>query len=424
MTETRFDREIKFAYYAQKDLLNDLLTVEEALGYAWQLKAGQRRDRGDRLGGSGSTASAQRKAKVAKVIRDLDLKVCTKNQIQYCSGGQRRRVSIALELMFDPSILLLDEPTSGLDSLTTLHCLQLLKRLAENRERPMVMAIVIHQPPPKLLAFFTNLYIVSVTGQCIYEGTTGALLKKLKKLNLECAPFYNPADYFIEIASGDYGLDTIKTLAQDHDKLYKADGCSRKESIKMDKLISQNKCHSPAEQWRNTWPLTKRCLLLNIKSPKQYFLQLTVVVLMLNLVYIMNLEYKFGAVDACFGRPSIEYFKTLPLFDILNTQLSPYPNWAFFFYSMICIVFIAELPILLTMPLELDVFRKEHSNGWYSLSSYFLGKNLADFPANFIMPVIYASATYMITGQMMDTWRMVACVLILILISFLGSVFF
>ena len=192
-----------------------MLTVEQSLRYASQIKNDRKREQEE---SRQHNYSSFHNANVPRVIKDLGLEKCAKTQVQYCSGGQRRRVSLAMELMFDPSILLLDEPTSGLDSLTSFNCLQLLKRLAENREKPMVMAIVIHQPPPKLLAFFNNLYIISTTGQCIYQGCTEAFLTKLKTMNMQCPTFYNPADFFIEIASGDYGLDTIKTLAKDHDE--------------------------------------------------------------------------------------------------------------------------------------------------------------------------------------------------------------
>ena len=60
------------------------------------------------------------------------------------SGGQKRRLSIGVELMSNPSLLLLDEPTSGLDSASALHVVQLLRSVA--RTKGIAVAMTIHQP--------------------------------------------------------------------------------------------------------------------------------------------------------------------------------------------------------------------------------------------------------------------------------------
>ena len=222
--EFRSKRSVKFSYYSQKDILLDTLTVEESLYYSSQMKFNEKvkriNDIFERRDGvkQNNFVSVPNKMhsnkyfhrfKVEKLINALHLQKCSKTPVSQCSGGQKRRLSIALELIFSPSILLLDEPTSGLDSLSTLHCIELLQELSMNADHPMVIAVVIHQPTAKLLSYFDDLYVMSNNGRCIYEGPTIKMLDYLSQFTLNCPQFHNPSDFAIEIVSGDYRMETI-----------------------------------------------------------------------------------------------------------------------------------------------------------------------------------------------------------------------
>ena len=267
-----------------------------------------------------------------------------------------------------------------------------------------------------------HLYVMSNNGRCIYEGPTIKMLDYLSQFSLNCPQFHNPSDFAIEIASGDYGLEAIETLAQNHYKKF-VDLEVDDNTIEMSKIIERTQNHSLKEQFLTIWPLTKRCFLINIKDPKQYLLQLSSVVMMLILIWVLHIENKIGINDACLEKPSFDFFKKLHIFDILNPVYSPYPNWAFIFYSMLFVVFVSMLPTLLSFPLEISILAKEHSNGWYSMSSYFLAKNIADIPPNFIFPIMYCIGSYLMTQQIMEFWRFISFVGVLILLSFLAQGF-
>lgn len=81
-------------------------------------------------------------------------------QIRGVSGGERRRVSIGVDLVHDPAVLLLDEPTSGLDSTSALHVMQILSNMAVKRNRTVLLTI--HQP---VTAFSTP----STSSWCCHE---------------------------------------------------------------------------------------------------------------------------------------------------------------------------------------------------------------------------------------------------------------
>lgn len=117
------------------------------------------------------------------------------------SGGEQKRLSIALEILDDPKILFLDEPTTGLDSSSSTQCILLLKKLAmEGRN----VICTIHQPSSMTFRMFDQIYALA-EGRCIYQGSSDNVVPFLGELNLICPPTYNPADFLLEISNNDYG---------------------------------------------------------------------------------------------------------------------------------------------------------------------------------------------------------------------------
>ena len=148
------------------------------------------------------------------IIRKLGIESCQNVRAENCSGGQQKRLSIALELIASPTILMLDEPTSGLDSVSCLQCVRLLRDLAHNPEQPMAIAASIHQPTARILQNFDRLYVIAVNGQCLYDGPTDQLISYLARYNLTCPTYHNPADFVVEIASADYGEEITTQLVE------------------------------------------------------------------------------------------------------------------------------------------------------------------------------------------------------------------
>ncbi|MGW6009485.1 FHA domain-containing protein [Streptomyces sp. NPDC055210] len=146
----------------QEDILHAQLTVRRALTYAAELRFPQ------------DTAKAEREARVDEVIHELGLGQRAGQAIHSLSGGQRKRVSVALELLTKPSLLFLDEPTSGLDPGMDRSVMHMLRGLADDGrtvvvvthsvlsldvcDRLLVLApggkVAYYGPPDETLAFF------------------------------------------------------------------------------------------------------------------------------------------------------------------------------------------------------------------------------------------------------------------------------
>ncbi|KAL6308727.1 P-loop containing nucleoside triphosphate hydrolase protein, partial [Sparassis latifolia] len=109
------------------------------------------------------------------------------------SGGEKRRVSIACELVTSPSILFLDEPMSGLDSYNALSVIDSLVSLARDYNHTVVFTI--HQPRSNIVSLFDQL-IVLAQGKLIYSGEAGKCQEYLQSIGHPCPPGFNIADFF------------------------------------------------------------------------------------------------------------------------------------------------------------------------------------------------------------------------------------
>ncbi len=146
-------------YVPQDDLLIEELTVYQNLYYAAKLSIGDASEQElDEL--------VRKTLKNLGILEIQDLKVGNPLQ-KIISGGQRKRVNIALELLREPYILFVDEPTSGLSSRDSENIMVLFKELAL---RGKLIFIVIHQPSSDIFKMFDKLLILDVGGYPIYYG--------------------------------------------------------------------------------------------------------------------------------------------------------------------------------------------------------------------------------------------------------------
>ena len=112
------------------------------------------------------------------------------------SGGERRRVSIACELVTSPSILFLDEPTSGLDAYNAFNVVESLVTLARTYNRTIMFTI--HQPRSNIVALFDQLILLA-KGRVVYSGAFASCQHYFDQLGYTCPPGFNIADYLVDL---------------------------------------------------------------------------------------------------------------------------------------------------------------------------------------------------------------------------------
>ncbi|ODQ67397.1 hypothetical protein NADFUDRAFT_49829 [Nadsonia fulvescens var. elongata DSM 6958] len=144
---------------------------------------------------------AAKKLRVLETMDELGI-LAIKNRLigdetkRGISGGEKRRVSIACELVTSPSIIFLDEPTSGLDSYNAFNVVENLVCLARNYNRTVVFTI--HQPRSNIVQLFDNL-ILLCSGQQVYSGSSQDCAQFFSELGYQCPTGFNIADYLIDL---------------------------------------------------------------------------------------------------------------------------------------------------------------------------------------------------------------------------------
>jgi ABC-type multidrug transport system ATPase subunit/ABC-type multidrug transport system permease subunit len=184
------------AYVEQEDVLYALSNVQETLDFAARLRLPT------------SCLASERAERIEEVLRQLGLLHVRSTNVggssfngalRGLSGGERKRLSIALELLHRPKVIFLDEPTTGLDSYQALNVMEKLRALAADGH---TVVVSIHQPRSSIFAMLTGVYLLA-GGTPVYAGSAEAAVDHFEKLGYQLPPKFNPADFLIDLVSVD-----------------------------------------------------------------------------------------------------------------------------------------------------------------------------------------------------------------------------
>ncbi|CAH1407324.1 unnamed protein product [Nezara viridula] len=372
------------SYLLQEDLLQPFLTVREAMTTAAHLKLGMQ------------LSIKEKNNKIEEILATLGLKSCAKTFCDKLSGGQRKRVSVALELVSDPLVIFLDEPSTGLDVVSTNQTLQLLKLLA-SQGRTVICTI--HQPTATLFHQFDNVYMVG-SGKCIYQGEPSQLVSFLSNLGYECPETHNPADYVFEVLSP----DLINNMA---------------EEMQNGKLVWLDQKSQTLEQASRDDLVLPNSVDLNFAVP--FWMQFR---LLLSRMMIQKRRHKGGL----WLQVIHHIFSALLIGCIFQgvgqDARRPFDNFKFVLCVSVFFMYTHCMVPVLTYPIDVKIMKREFFNRWYSLKAYYLAKTISTIPLILVLGFMFTVIVYIMSDQPMElkrfAWFALNCSLIALTSEGLG----
>ncbi|KAG5320042.1 ABCG1 protein, partial [Acromyrmex heyeri] len=149
----------------------------------------------------------QNKQAICSMVNDIakrfNLSNCLDTLANKLSGGERKRLSIGIEMFVQPSVFLLDEPTSGLDSTDSNQLINILHDMARAN---CTVICTIHQPNSQMISLFDNIIVLN-QGRCMYCGPKNEILNTYSIAGFTCPNFYNIIEFVLEVVTEQRGGD-------------------------------------------------------------------------------------------------------------------------------------------------------------------------------------------------------------------------
>ncbi|XP_060071936.1 ATP-binding cassette sub-family G member 8-like [Ylistrum balloti] len=375
------------AYVRQDDRLLAHLTVKETLMFVAQLKLPT------------TMSMKQVEKRVDMVISELGLRHVSDTKVgnaesRGVSGGERRRVSIGVQLLLDPSILFLDEPTSGLDAFTAHHLVETLSKLARNN-RTVLMSI--HQPRSDIFELF-DLMMIMTSGRQVYFGEANKMVDYFTEKGFPCPALTNPCDYYVDLATIDCtsdvteteSTDTVNTLIQRYETSRLVNSAERGMSLESDGTTGvvspdepypvmkmfDNLEHSPGP-FRQFSVLYRRCTRNLVED---------YLFLMAQFIQALSMSVVVGLV----------YFK-------LGLDQNTVRDWFGLMY-----IIGAMYPYLVILDLIAQYHNERHylyyemEDGLYGPTPYYFAKVLSELPLHSFFVVVYVIPVFFLAGFTVD----------------------
>lgn len=290
------------------------------------------------------------------------------------SGGEKKRVCIANELIAHPSVLILDEPTSGLDSFIANSVINILKKITDNG---VTVVLTIHQPSHCMFKAFDRLVLMQ-EGHFVYQGTADESIEYFNRLGFSVPKLINPPEYFMKLLK----VDDRNRLTQDEEKRIKVlrkgyedsenslwDSSAQEiysELITSDSLGNRSLHRSISFLfWRERLNYARNPLTLAIKILQVIFFSV------INSLIFYDLGYDSQSIDNRKG-------------------------------SIVCFLFIAHFLPAFTLSMNLAYERhlilRELKRNLYGINSYLVMKILIEIPIMFITMLMLIFSTYYFVG--------------------------
>ncbi|CAN8299657.1 unnamed protein product [Cochlearia groenlandica] len=373
------------AYVMQDDLLFPMLTVEETLMFAAEFRLPR------------SLSKSKKSLRVQALIDQLGLRNAAKTIIgdeghRGVSGGERRRVSIGIDIIHDPILLFLDEPTSGLDSTSALSVVKVLKRIAQSGS---MVIMTLHQPSYRLLRLLDRLLFLS-RGQTVFSGSPAMLPRFFEEFGHPIPENENQTEFALDLirelegsAGGTRSLvEFNKGFIQRKAEPRTQTGLSLKEAISAS--ISKGKLVSGATT-TTTIPASGLSPVSAIPTfANPFWVELAV----LSKRSMTNYRRQPELFGIRLGAVLVTGFILATMFwQLDNSPKGVQERLGFFAFAMSTTFYTCAdaLPVFLQ---ERFIFMRETAYNAYRRSSYVLSHSLVALPSLIILSLAFAATTF------------------------------
>lgn len=357
------------AFVQQDDVLLETMTVEESLEYAAMLKF--------------SPDPERRRQRLVELLEELELNDVRELRFgglfqkgRSLTRGEKKRLSIAVELITNPSLLFLDEPTTSMDAFTAEKIVKILHKL---KHKGRTIIATIHQPNTHIYNSFDQLMIMSL-GRVIYHNVAKDTVNYFGSIGYHCPTDKNPADYFMSLLSADtYSqigntdktyAEFIEGLAQKYvegPKFTKVEPDSSMPEL-TDEFVQQRKYKAGfCRQFQILIGRSiKNCARLFVDEIMRIISMIILGLFMIVLFYKLENDTMKGFMD-----------KIGVVFMLASTMVMG-----------------ASSHYVLSFPEERAVLVREQASSLYDVPPYFLGKVIGEIPFSIHQPLILTIMVY------------------------------
>ncbi|KAF8191529.1 ABC transporter [Mycena galopus ATCC 62051] len=402
----------RIGFVPQQDVLPPMLSVYECLLFGARLRLPE------------SVSDTEKRERVETIMQKLGIEPLRNVRIGWggdvgggktrgISGGEMRRVTIGLELIASPDVLILDEPTSGLDSVSASRVTNVLHAIAHDPENPIPVIASIHQPSSQLYQIFDSILVMS-HGRALYSGAGGLIPAEYfaREAAGIAPPYqqgYNVADYLLEVASDPpvalFQLQSGKpTGVESANGSEQGDTASaEKRALAQSETASEKAAPAGSSKYASTF-LTQLEYLCGrewkiLRRDKTLFFTHIAVASVLG-VFCGGLYYKTGITIAGF-----------------QSRI----GCLFFLGALIAF---SSLSALYNVVESRPLFLRERSSSYYSPTAWLLSRLLFDVvPLRIIPTIIVSTITYWMAGLAHDAAHYFKFLFILVLYTLAMTLF-
>jgi len=315
-----------------------------------------------------SLGRKERWQKVDAVLSNLGLNDALDRLIMFLSGGEKKRLAVAEELLNNPSVLLLDEPTSQLDSHMASTVVSALTQLSQDHGKTVLFTI--HQPSTALYNSFGSVMFLA-GGRLAYSGEPAGLVPAFEVAGYQCPAHFNPAEFALELLSDKTAASAVSDSASKHKPVLRN---TTSEAPAMSATTTAGAQQTYAPWWVEYIAVCRRTFL----QRKRQRLQTR-----MNYINCLIISLLAGSLN----------------FSIDSNQASIHNRVGAVFFLFVHPVFSAIFET--AMPLVLDaptLLREYKTKRLYRVSTYYAARTTGELPFQLSFPIIYCTIIYWMVG--------------------------